>query len=202
MWILVGLGNPGPQYERTRHNLGFRTLDTLAARHGLAFGRLADACIAATGRIAGAEVTLLKPMLYMNRCGEAWARWTGSREIDPAQGESEGGGKPLVVCDDIALPLGTSRLRSRGGAGGHRGLESMLMVLGDGAFPRLRLGVAGGEGSIPPESWPDYVLSEFSTSEWPLTEDLIDHACATLECVLLHGVEAAASRYNSKPPAL
>jgi len=199
VWIVVGLGNPGLAYERTRHNLGFRALDTLAKRHGLVFGRVADACAAATGRIAGTEVTLLKPMLYMNRSGEALSRWAGSRGLGLAPGAPSDGATPLVVCDDIALPLGAARLRSRGGAGGHRGLESMLAVLGDEAFPRLRLGVAGGEGTIPPASWSDYVLAEFSPSEWTLTEELIDHACATLEYLLAHGVEAAASRFNRKP---
>jgi len=199
--ILVGLGNPGAGYERTRHNLGFRTLDVLAGRHGLVFGDPVAACAEASGRIAGVEVVLLKPQLYMNRSGPALARWARRRDLDLATADPVVQAPPLVVCDDIALPLGAARLRVRGGDGGHRGLESVIGTLGDEDFPRLRLGVAGGGEPVPPSIWADYVLDAFTSPEEPVVEELIDHAFATLEWVLVHGVEDAASRFNRGPPA-
>ena len=201
MRILVGLGNPGSDYDRTRHNLGFRTLDALAGRHGLVFAEPVGACAEATGRIGGVEVTLLKPQLYMNRSGEALALWAGRRHPGPEEADPGEVPSPIVVCDDIALPLGSARLRARGGDGGHRGLESLIEALGSEDFPRLRLGVAGGGEPIPAVVWADYVLDAFATEEEPVVEELIDHACAALERALAHGVEDAASRFNRGPPA-
>jgi PTH1 family peptidyl-tRNA hydrolase len=200
--ILVGLGNPGPEYARTRHNLGFRTMDRLAARHGLAFGPVADGCAAAAGRIADVEAVLLKPMLYMNRSGEALTRWAAGRGlVVTAAGEDPAASAPLVVCDDIALPLGAARLRTHGGDGGHRGLVSLIAALRSEAFPRLRLGVAGGAQPPPADAWSDYVLAEFPPEEWPASEELVDHACATLAHALGHGLADAASRFNRRSPA-
>jgi len=199
--ILVGLGNPGNRYARTRHNLGFRVVERLAERHGLAFGPVTADCAAALGRVAGVETVLLKPMRYMNRSGEALSRWAGSRDVDLTPDDAIMEPPPVVVCDDIALPLGAARLRGRGGPGGHRGLESVLAALGGSeAFPRLRLGVAGGEEPPPPEFWSDYVLADFSSEEWPLSKELVAHACAALEYALVHGIEAATGRFNRKAP--
>ncbi len=200
MRILVGLGNPGPEYTRTRHNMGFRVLDAFAERHGLVFGSVVDTCATAAGRIAGRDVVLIKPLFYMNRSGESLLRWMRRREQD-VETDDVVESVPLVVCDDIALPLGAARLRARGGSGGHRGLDSLVAALETEDFPRLRLGVAGGEGSVPPEDWADYVLGEFSASEWPLTQDLVAYGCDVLDCELADGIEAAASRFNRKPQA-
>ncbi len=199
MRILVGLGNPGERYARTRHNLGFRVVDRLAARYGMTFGPVADDCAAAEGRVAGVDTVLLKPMRYMNRSGEALARWAGGRGLALASQDGAEADAPLIVCDDIALPLGAARLRARGSDGGHRGLESILAALdGDEAFPRLRLGVAGDGESPPPASWSDYVLADFPAGEWLRSEELVDHACAALAWALVHGIEAAAGRFNRR----
>jgi len=199
--ILMGLGNPGPDYARTRHNIGFRTLDAYAARHGLVFGPVTDTCAVAEGRIAALDVVLIKPFFFMNRSGDSLLRWVRRRGLSFGGEEADGLATPLVVCDDIALPLGAARLRVRGGTGGHNGLASLVSALATEDFPRLRLGVAGGEDPVPTEDWADYVLGEFGTDEWPLTEDLIGYACDTLDCVLTDGFEAAASRFNCKAPS-
>lgn len=200
MRILVGLGNPGPDYARTRHNLGFRVLDVLAARHGLVFGPVRDACAAAEGRIAGVAVALVKPLFYMNRSGEVLVRWLRGRGLAFAEAEGDGLATPLVICDDIALPLGALRLRMRGGAGGHNGLVSLIAALGGEDFPRLRLGVAPPDGSVLPQDWADYVLGEFPAGDWDTSEELAAHAADAVEGVLAEGIELAASRFNRKPP--
>ncbi len=215
MRILVGLGNPGPDYERTRHNLGFRVLDALAARHSLSYGLVRHACAAAEGEIGGVAVALVKPLAYMNRSGEALAGWmrgrglafAAPRDEDDGSGDTESEGMeteglepPLIVCDDIALPLGAARLRARGGAGGHNGLVSLIAALGGEDFPRLRLGVAPPDGAVPPEDWSEYVLGDFGDEAWAASEDLVAHGVEALECVLAEGLEIAGGRFNRKTP--
>ena len=213
--LIVGLGNPGPEYARTRHNVGFRVLDLLAARRGLAFGPEQHGC-AVAGDPAG--TLLVKPQLYMNRSGEAlraWAEATGFAlpKLGPAPGPqidggeagdlggepgSPGGGADLLaVGDDIALPLGALRLRAGGSDGGHRGLESLIRVLGAGDFPRLRLGVAPA-GGVPAEAWSDFVLGMFLDEEWPVSEELVSDAADAVEAFLAEGCEAAAGRFNRR----
>jgi peptidyl-tRNA hydrolase, PTH1 family len=199
--ILVGLGNPGPDYARTRHNIGFRTLDAFAARHELVFDPVTDTCAVAEGRIAALDVALVKPLFFMNRSGDSLLRWIHRRGWSFDGEAVDGLAAPLIVCDDIALPLGAARLRARGGTGGHNGLASLVSALASEDFPRLRLGVAAGEDPVPTEDWADYVLGEFGADEWAQTEDLIGHACDTLDCVLAEGIEAAASRFNRKAPS-
>ncbi len=201
MRILVGLGNPGPDYARTRHNIGFRTLDAYAARHKLVFGPVTDTCAVAKGRIAALDVALIKPFFFMNRSGDSLLRWVHRRGMTFGGEDADGLAPPLIVCDDIALPLGAARLRARGGTGGHNGLASLVSALATEDFPRLRLGVGGGEDPVPAEDWADYVLGEFGAGEWTLSEDLIGHACDALDCVLADGIEAAASRFNRKAPS-
>ena len=200
MRILVGLGNPGPEYARTRHNLGFRVLDLLAARHGLAFGVVRYACAAAEGEIGGVPVVMVKPLSYMNRSGEALAGWLRGRGLRPDDAAEDPPEPPLVICDDIALPLGATRLRARGGAGGHNGLVSLIGALGGEEFPRLRLGVAPHEGSPAPEDWADFVLGEFPDEDWDESEDLVARGADALECVLADGLEIAAGRFNRRRP--
>ncbi len=226
MRLVIGLGNPGPEYERTRHNIGFRVVEELARLHGLVFGPVRDGCRVAGDPDSADGLVLLQPLLYMNRSGEALARWArrGDRNISTAseaepEGESDAAPegepvaasgavapatadpviRPLVICDDIALPLGSLRLRGRGSDGGHRGLESIIRVFGGGEFPRLRLGVAG-ERPPSPEDWADYVLAPFTDEEWPVTEDQIADACEVVACWSVEGREAAASRFNRRGP--
>jgi len=210
--LIVGLGNPGPEYADTRHNIGFLCLDELARRHGLGFGPLRHACQAAAGTVQGRPVTLIKPLAYMNRSGEALAGWaraeglalTGAPPPPPDEDgfpvpETGSGRRPLIVVDDIALPLGAVRLRARGSAGGHNGLASLDRCLGGEHYPRLRLGV-GGEEPVPPAAWADYVLEAFPASDAAAVAELVRAGADALELVLALGVDGAASRCNRRRP--
>jgi PTH1 family peptidyl-tRNA hydrolase len=218
MQLVVGLGNPGDRYVWTRHNLGFRVVEALASREGLRFGPVRDGCTAAAGAIGRREVVLVKPLLYMNRSGEALAAWARARgwELraagvpdappEPAPVSADGPlpdvspafPPPLAVCDDIALPLGSLRLRACGSDGGHRGLASLERALGGTGFPRLRLGVDGGEAGIAPPDWADYVLADFPAAQRDAAEELVQDACDVLLTWLDRGVGAAASRHNRR----
>jgi len=197
-FLIVGLGNPGRKYARTRHNIGFVVLDRLSERYGLDFGPVDDGCSAASGRIAGVPVVLVKPLLYMNRSGEALRVWLDRRR--PC-GEEAPRPAPLVVCDDIVLPLGTLRLRMRGGAGGHRGLESLAAAGWGEEYPRCRLGVADPEGMPDPSGWADFVLADFDDRQWETVDRLADRACEALATCLEQGPEIAASRFNGPLPS-
>ncbi len=211
MRLIVGLGNPGDDYAATRHNLGARAVEVLARRHRLALRDEDPAYRLAEGDLPGGRVALLLPLTFMNRSAEALARWAGrhgarlgvARERDDTGAAPEGAGPaeppplvPLVVCDDLALPLGALRLRPRGGAGGHRGLESIIALLGGEAFPRLRLGVAGREGPPEPAGWADYVLAPFAPEEEAAWAELVADAATALEAVVAGGLAAAAARFN------
>lgn len=218
MQLIVGLGNPGERYAATRHNLGARVVDALARRHGLTLRDADPAYRLAEGDLPGGPVALLVPLTWMNRSAEALVLWAGRHGVrlgladqpDDAGRELVDGSLPpsptaramalpvvpLVVCDDLALPLGALRLRGRGGAGGHRGLESIAALLGGEAFPRLRLGVAGPAGPPEPAGWADYVLAPFAPEEDPVVEALVVDAAVALEGVVAGGLTAAAARFN------
>jgi PTH1 family peptidyl-tRNA hydrolase len=200
MHVLVGLGNPGPEYAHTRHNIGFLVLEALAARLGAVFGPIADGCRTAEAVRDAETVLLVQPQRYMNRSGEALRLWSARRGIVLGAAAPDSVA-PLVICDDIALPLGSVRLRARGSDGGHRGLESVERLLGGPEYPRLRLGVGEQEG-VDPAVWADFVLQTFPAAAAGEVDDLIEAACRTLLCVLDEGVEAAGSRHNRRvrPP--
>ena len=197
-FLIVGLGNPGPTYSSHRHNIGYRVVERLADRLGVTFSTADPACHHTVETQAG--VILLKPQQYMNRSGEALVAWSGRQGIELTGSEDPeiAGLRPLIVCDDLALSLGSLRLRERGSSGGQNGLASLIHLLGGEEFPRLRLGIAGGEGTVPPEDWADYVLSPFLSEEQSQVDDLVDLAVRTLECVLDLGVGQAASRFNRR----
>ncbi len=180
--IVCGLGNPGPRYRSTRHNLGFLTLDRIAKRHALAWTRAGGPAQVALWRCAGRRVTLLKPLTYMNESGVALGRLPG---LVPAE--------LLVVSDDINLPLGALRFRTGGGSGGHNGLASIIDRLGTEAFPRLRLGV----GPAPPgEQWVDFVLTEFAPEEREAVEAMIEAAADAVETAARRGLDEAMRWYS------
>ena len=163
--LVVGLGNPGAEYRRTRHNVGFEVLDRLASRLRLSFGRprWGRAPAAEAAEDPGLELVLLKPKTYMNRSGEAVAKACEVYGVAPEAA--------LVVCDDLNLPLGRLRLRSGGSAGGHHGLESILAHLGTEDFPRLRIGIGEVVGDEVP-----HVLGAFSRPEREEIESALDRA--------------------------
>lgn len=225
--LIVGLGNPGPEYAGHRHNVGFRVVDALARELGLVFRSTGHGYALATDAGAAGELILLKPQTFMNRSGDALLAWshcagwavTGvSQRREPAPDDTTMGAevgvmddseptvpsvRPMVVCDDLALPLGALRLRVRGGSGGQNGMASLIAAVGGEEFPRLRLGVAPTAGPPDPADWADHVLSDFTPDEAPLVAETVRHACAALICWLEEGLEAAASRHNRRvvPPA-
>lgn len=179
---VCGLGNPGPRYHATRHNLGFMALDALSKRHSFSWKRAPGPAQTALWRAAGRAVTLVKPLTCMNESGVALARRgaTGSGEL-------------LVVCDDLNLPLGQLRLRLRGGSGGHKGLESIIERLGTEDFARLRLGIGGAPAGT---DWVEFVLSGFAAEEREAVDGMIEAAADTIETAVRAGLDAAVRRLS------
>lgn len=187
MWLIVGLGNPGEEYAKTRHNIGFQCLKHLAQRHGLDFsGKRAHARIA-EGHIAGQRVVLAKPVTYMNLSGQAVSGLRSWYKIDPTQ-------ELLVIYDDLDLPFGKLRIRQRGSAGTHNGMRSIVGQLGNQDFPRLRVGI----GQVPPgRDTVSYVLGRFTKEEEEQLPALYDTVADALELLLREGLIAAMNRYNA-----
>jgi len=188
--LIVGLGNPGRDYARHRHNMGFRVVDALARAHGLAFARKKGAkARVAEGRIAGRDVVLAKPQTFMNLSGKAVARLSRLYDIPPD--------RILVIYDDLDLPLGRLRLRSEGGAGGHKGLRSIIDLLGTRSFPRLRVGIDRPPGNMDAA---DYVLQPFDQEQQSLVEPIVERAMAAVLCWLDEGIALAMDRFNRIAP--
>jgi PTH1 family peptidyl-tRNA hydrolase len=182
--IVVGLGNPGEQYARTRHNIGWLVLDRLADRAGWSGrGRSRDAASIVGGRYRGLDLTLVKPMTYMNDSGIA-VRKVLARERAPLS-------EMLVVVDDFALPFGKLRFREGGGPGGHNGLRSIIGELDNEGFSRLRIGI--GE---PDRAFVDHVLSTFRPEERQRLDELLDAAADAVEAWAREGTSRAATRFN------
>lgn len=183
--LVVGLGNPGPEYAEHRHNLGFRVVDALAGKHGLAFTRLKGKVRVAEGEICGQNVILAKPQTFMNLSGKAVSRASRYFEVTPEN--------ILVVCDDLDLPLGRLRLRPEGGSGGHKGLRSIIDLLGTQSFARLRIGIDRPMGRMDPA---DYVLQPFAEDEEAILAEVVRQAVAAVECTVTAGIVAAMDRFN------
>ena len=179
-FLIVGLGNPGPRYARTRHNVGFMVLDRLDQDLGLDWRTRGNALVARWG--AG---WLMKPLTYMNLSGEAVAPFVRYYRIPLA--------RVLVVHDDLDLPLGRLRFRARGSSGGQRGVASIIAHLGSEAFPRLKVGIGR-----PPAGWaaPDWVLSPFKPEEADLLARVVDRAAEGVRVWLEEGLARAQQRYN------
>ncbi|CAN5567455.1 aminoacyl-tRNA hydrolase [soil metagenome] len=190
MKVVVGLGNPGRQYESTRHNVGWMVLDQLADRAGWSGrSRARDAAAVVYGRYNGLDLMLVKPTTYMNLSGVA-VRKVLARERAPLS-------ELLVVVDDFALPLGRLRLREQGSAGGHNGLRSIVGELGSQKFSRLRVGI--GE---PSRAATDHVLSRFAPDERELLDEIVDAAADAVEDWARDGLARAAGRWNAWQPAV
>jgi PTH1 family peptidyl-tRNA hydrolase len=186
--LVVGLGNPGKEYQETRHNVGFRVIDLLAARHAIDLRKHRHQSVYGEGRIEGAGVLLAKPLTYMNLSGVAVAALARYHGIIPAG--------VLVVCDDVNLPLGRLRLRTRGSAGGHNGLKSIIGSLGTSEFPRLRIGVGAPDG----QPMVNHVLGPFNRREREIIDAALATAADAVELYLREGIEAAMNRYNTYDP--
>lgn len=186
-FLVVGLGNPGPEYAATRHNVGFRVVDELAARHGIRIRRHDRRSHVGCGRVADRVVCLVKPQTYMNLSGTAVAALCREFGLGPDA--------VIAVTDDIDLPPGRLRIRARGSHGGHRGLENLFAMLRTNEIVRVRIGV----GRPPPEEAVDYVLSPIPPADRPVIEAAIRRAADAVEAILAEGVEAAMNRYNAPP---
>jgi peptidyl-tRNA hydrolase, PTH1 family len=183
-FLLAGLGNIGPDYEGTRHNIGFDIVDALAAKHGAAFttGRLAQV---ATLKWKGRMITCIKPTTYMNLSGKAVKYWMDKEGVSP-----EG---LLVIVDELALPLSKLRLRPGGSAAGHNGLKSVQEILDTDQYPRLRFGIGN---DYPKGRQVDYVLGRWTPQELPLVKLKIEKSVELLESFVTVGIEQTMSLYN------
>jgi PTH1 family peptidyl-tRNA hydrolase len=186
MRCIVGLGNPGSEYAATRHNVGFRVIEALAARHGIDVTKRRLRALLGRGRIGEVELILAKPQTFMNDSGIAVRRLLEYYHLEPQH--------LLVVCDDINLDLGQLRLRRSGSPGGQKGLRSIGQHLGGTDFVRLRIGIGRLE---PGRDAKAFVLSPFRASEREATEDAISRATDAVECAVREGLEFAMGRYNS-----
>ena len=193
MKLIVGLGNPGPEYAKTRHNVGFMLVDRLATRHNLTAAKhkfhsgVLDGEVYAGSPPRGERCLLMQPMTYMNRSGLAVAEAVRFYKLDPQN-------DVLVLVDDIALDCGVIRLRAGGSAGGHNGLIDIERALGTRDYPRLRIGV-DAKGRVPQK---DYVLGRFTAEQWDRTDPALDRGVKCIEMWLSEGLEKAASLFNAK----
>ncbi|CAM3096373.1 aminoacyl-tRNA hydrolase [Paenibacillus sediminis] len=183
-WI-VGLGNPGSEYEKTRHNVGFMAIDRLADRHGISVKQNKCKALIGEGNIGGSKVVLIKPMTYMNLSGESVRAFMDyyKASIDDL----------IVVYDDMDTAIGKIRLRYQGSAGGHNGIKSIIQHIGTQQFNRVRMGISRPE---PGFSIVDYVLAPFPKKEDSLLKQMIEDTCDALEYSLNHTFEQTMAKFN------
>jgi PTH1 family peptidyl-tRNA hydrolase len=186
--LIAGLGNPGPRYRETRHNVGFEVLDELAARARVAFGTGPADALVARVRDPGRDTLLAKPLTFMNLSGRAVGELARYYRIDV--------GDLLVVTDDVNLPAGRLRLRRGGSAGGHNGLKSIIDCLGSDAFPRLRVGVGRGDTR---RDLADHVLARMAPDERDTLREAALRAADACEMFITEGIDAAMNRFNRDP---
>jgi peptidyl-tRNA hydrolase, PTH1 family len=184
-YLIVGLGNPGRRYEKTRHNLGFLALDRLADKTGCSFKSVKSNTELAITTWQHTPLLLAKPQTYMNLSGQSVGALISYYKIDLS--------RLLVVLDDNDLLLGRLRLRPQGSAGGHKGLKSIIEHLSTQEFSRLRIGIRNEEQQ---SELVDFVLSKFSKSEWPTLEGALEKSVQAIACFIRDGIEAAMNQFN------
>ena len=187
-WMIVGLGNPGKDYEKTRHNVGFRSTDLLAGLLKTRIDRLKFKALTRMVNYNGMKVLLVQPQTYMNASGAAVSALATYYKVKPE--------RILVIFDDISLPVGRIRIRKDGSAGGHNGIKSIIQSLGTDQFPRVKVGV--GAKPHPDYDLADWVLSKFSAQEEKDLAPAMENAAKAALMVLDQGTEKAASAYNGK----
>jgi peptidyl-tRNA hydrolase, PTH1 family len=184
--LIVGLGNPGREYEQTRHNIGFMVVDEMARRHELQWRNEGQVVFAK--KFGAPEFLLAKPKTYMNLSGVAVSEFANYRNVEHDD--------LLVVVDDVDLPLGRMRARARGSAGTHNGLKSVVAQLGTTGFPRLRVGVGRGDRR---RDLADYVLAKFDAAEQAALNEIVTRAAEAAEMFAAEGIEKVMNRYNPGP---
>lgn len=185
MYIIAGLGNPESKYDRTRHNIGFRLIDELAARNGITFSDRKHNGLCGKGIISGEKVLLVKPLTYMNLSGECVGPAADYYKVEPEN--------VIILFDDISLDVGRIRIRKKGSAGGHNGIKSIIAHLGSENFPRLKFGVGDKPKGM---DLADYVLGRFSSQDEATVSEGIKRACEAVECMIGEGCDAAMNKYN------
>ena len=185
-WLVVGLGNPGPKYDWTRHNMGFLVIDELAQREKIPVQKLKFKALINTAVIGDQSVLLMKPTTYMNLSGGAVGEAARFYKIPPE--------RILVISDDVALPQGKLRIRRSGSAGGHNGLKDIIAHLGGDGFPRIKVGVGGKPH--PDSDMADWVLGKFTGQDKKVMEEAIKRAADAVETLLKSGVDQAMSKFN------
>lgn len=186
-WLIVGLGNPGPEYAKTRHNCGFRALDILAQKLGCKVDKGKFEGLYGQTTYEGHKLYLLKPLTYMNLTGRSVLQLSAYFNIPPQ--------RIVVIFDDISLDIGRLRIRSNGSAGGHNGIKSIISQLGSQDFPRVKVGV--GAKPNPDFDLADWVLSAFSASEEKSLQAALDRAADAALCIVSQGTMEAANRFNA-----
>lgn len=185
-WLIVGLGNPGPEYSGTRHNVGFDVIDRLAAKHRIKVRSAKHRALFGEGDVEGTWVVIAKPLTYMNLSGNAVAALARQFGIQPQ--------KVLVIADDLDLPVGTVRLRSKGSAGGHNGHKSIIEGLKTEEYPRIKIGI----GTEDRDDAIDHVLSKFKPSERGQVDEAQEETVRAVEGVLREGLERTMGWVNAK----
>lgn len=187
MHLIVGLGNPGDEYDWSRHNLGFMLIDKLAADAGVSVKRRECRSLVGNAEIESRQVRLVKPQTFMNLSGEAVSCLVAKYEIGQVAQSL------IVISDDLALPFGTIRLRARGSAGGHNGLKSIIAALGTNEFVRLRIGI---QPEHPVNDAKDFVLDKIPRAERPGLKEILERSAEAVRAVLQDGLGKAMSLYN------
>lgn len=185
-FLIVGLGNPGPTYENTRHNMGFLALDEVARRAGVKVDRARFKALTAEATVGGTRVLLMKPQTYMNASGEAVREAAAFYKLPPD--------RILVLCDDISFDVGRMRIRRGGSAGGHNGLKSIIACLSDDGFPRIRMGV--GQKPTPEYDLADWVLGKLPRESADTCKDVWARAAEAAALIAAGETEAAMARYS------
>jgi PTH1 family peptidyl-tRNA hydrolase len=187
MYIIVGLGNFGKEYNNTRHNIGFDIIDRLAEQEGISVLEKKHRAVIGKGSVAGQKCILVKPLTYMNLSGECVRELLDYYKVDETSGL-------IVLSDDVSLPVGKLRIRKKGSAGGHNGLKNIIAHLGHDSFIRVRAGV--GEK---PAHWDlaDYVLGRFSAPERKLMDEAAERAAEAIRTIIEQGADAAMNLFNS-----
>ena len=185
MLIIAGLGNPGKEYENTRHNAGFMVMDALAEKIGADISEKKHKALCGKGVIGGEKVILMKPQTYMNSSGESIRAAADYYKVDPED--------ILIVYDDISLAPGQLRIRAKGSAGGHNGIKSIIAHLGTQEFPRVKVGVGEKPARM---DLADYVLGRFSKEEQPVIRESADRARTAVAEIITHDVASAMNKFN------
>lgn len=187
--LIVGLGNPGPEYEETPHNLGFLALDRLAARHSVRISRLECRALVGQGSVEGRQALLAKPQTFMNLSGQAVNGLLEKYGLKPD--------KLLLIYDELALPWGHIRIRTGGSAGGHNGVKDVIRCAGTGGFTRLRLGIHPGHEVRDASR---FVLAPMKGGQRQELDSVLDRACQAAETIIAQGAEKAMAAYNRRAP--